>query len=184
MEEKALAIWNLMRAFDTLESLPRSGYAMRGVRPAESVAAHGFSTVLLAMLLADAEGGADVEKVLRMAVLHEAGETRLTDIPRTARRFFQPGEVDRAERGAAFEVLKDADGADRYRALFEEYQTCATREARLVRAADKLQMLCKVRIYEQGGAKNLDDFFENDQGMDLEPFPAARALYQLLRSMK
>ncbi len=181
--EKAESIFNLMKTMDTLEALPRTGYLLRGVRPCENVAAHCYGTALLAMLLADAETGVDSEKVLRMAILHEAGEAITGDIPRIANKFFPQGSVKSAEQKAAAEVLSDFEKSAPYLELVEEYIEGKTREAKLVRAADKLQMLCKVRFYEQAGSNNLDDFFKNDQGMDLADLPVAQALLSLLRNL-
>ena len=183
MIDKARAIYSVMQTMDVLEALPRTGYLLRGVRNAENVAAHSFQTAMLAMLLADAEGGVDKEKVLRMALLHEAGETLLTDLPLTAKKYLRSDQVDQAELAAAADALSFLDDPKPYLSLVEEYQQGRTTEAKLVRAADKLQMLCKVRFYEKAGATNLDEFFEKDQGMDLESLPVAKALLELLQSL-
>ena len=182
--EKARAIFAAMESMDTLESLPRSGFLLRRVRLVESVAAHCFGTAFLALLLADSEGGVDTEKVLRMAIVHETGEARMTDLPRPAKQLFSLEAIDRAERIASAQVLEGLERKEHYLALIDEYQKGQTREAKLVCVADKLQMLCKVRFYEKAGAANLEEFFENDQGMDLSPFPVAQALYLQLSTMK
>jgi 5'-deoxynucleotidase len=183
VSKQAESIFNAVAAMDVLEALPRSGYLIRGLRMPENVAAHSFATAFLAMLLADAEGEVDRAKVLEMALIHEAGETHTTDIPRTAKNHFPEGAIEDAERSAAKVVLGELPGSERYLALFSEYIEGESREAKLVRAADKLQMLCKVRFYEKAGTRGLDDFFENDQGMDLDPFPVARELLELLKGM-
>ena len=182
MNERARAILATMENLDVLENLPRSGYLLAGVRQAESVAAHVAATALLAMLLADAEGDVDVEMVLRMALLHETGEAILTDLPRPAGALFPDGVFDRAELNAAASVLQNLPQAQAHLDLIAQYQRGESREAKLVRAADKLQMLCKVRFYESRGQGNLEEFFTRDQGMDLEPFPVAQALLSLLRN--
>jgi len=180
---QAESIFKLMRSFDVLEALPRSGYLIRGIRVPENVAAHSFATALLAMLLAEAEQGVDELKTLKMALIHETGEILTTDIPRIAQAHLDHAALEAAEISIASEVFQDWATGDEYVALCREYAQCQTREARLVRAADKLQMLCKVRFYEKAGARNLDEFFQKDQGMKLDDFPVAQALFKLLKEM-
>jgi putative hydrolase of HD superfamily len=132
------------------------------------------------MMLADAQGDVDTEKVLRMAALHESSEALTGDIPRPARSFFPSGATETIELSAGQSLFEKMPDPDRYKRLLSEYIDCKSPEAQLVRAADKLQMLCKVRFYQKAGATNLHDFFENDQGMDLAPFPVAQALFDLL----
>lgn len=183
-QEKAQAIFHAMKAMDTLEMLPRTGYLIRGVSNPENVAAHSFGTTLLVMFLADAEKNVDSEKALRMAVLHETGESVIGDIPYIAKNNFPVDSIEKAEVSAARKILSNLVNKVEYISLFEEYIEGKTREAKLVRAADKLQMLCKVRFYQKAGAGNLEEFFENDQGMDLALFPVARALFKLLSEDK
>ena len=180
-EKTAAQILRVMKTMDTLEALPRSGYLLRGIRNPESVAAHSFGTALLAMLLADAEENIDAAKTLRMAVLHETGEARMTDIPLVAKRLFPEGALHQAESKAEAEILGELDDGNDYLALLDEFREQKTREARLVKAADKLQMLIKVRLYEQAGAGGLEEFFQLDQGMKLDGFPVAQALFSLLK---
>src|SRR5689334_1471914 len=70
-----------------LKRLDRTGWTLRGLpNGTESVAAHSFGVVVAAMLLADellAQGvSVDMEKVLRMALLHDWAEVRVGDMPR------------------------------------------------------------------------------------------------------
>ena len=72
-----------------LKRLDRTGWTLRGLpNGTESVASHSFGVSVTAMLLADkfaAHGIAvDLEKVLRIALLHDWAEVRVGDMPRTA----------------------------------------------------------------------------------------------------
>src|SRR2546426_10148380 len=76
-----------------LNRLERTGWTLRGLPSGtESVAAHSFGVSVTAMMLADeikARGvGVEVERVLRMALLHDWAEARVGDMPRTATRYF------------------------------------------------------------------------------------------------
>src|SRR3712207_6738697 len=88
-----------------LKRLERTGWTLRGLAPgAESVAAHTYGVAVAAMLLADelrARGVAlDVERVLRVALLHDWAEARVGDMPRTATEYFGAEARRRAERAA------------------------------------------------------------------------------------
>ncbi|MGL4648612.1 MAG: HD domain-containing protein, partial [Caldilineaceae bacterium] len=73
-------IATLLDAANDLKRLPRTGWLLAGVRPAESVADHSYATALLALALADsinrdpqAQGLSevlDVGRVLQIALLH------------------------------------------------------------------------------------------------------------------
>src|SRR3954464_15156480 len=65
-----------------LKRLDRTGWTLRGLpNGTESVAAHSFGVAVTAMLLGDLCTAAgvliDVEKLLRMALLHDWAETRV-----------------------------------------------------------------------------------------------------------
>ena len=83
----------LLTELNRLKAVPRIGWLLRGVRDVESVADHSYGVALIAMILADrakARGMAvDVERVLRMALLHDLTEARTGDLPHTVKRYFE-----------------------------------------------------------------------------------------------
>ena len=150
-----------------LKSLERTGWMLRGLWPsAESVAAHSYGVAVVSMLLADellARGVAvDVERLLRIALVHDWAEARVGDMPRTASEYFGAEARRRAER-AAFDDLVGACGerlAKIYSELHEDYERRASFEARLVKAADVIDLLLQTLAFERAGAKGLDEFWE------------------------
>jgi putative hydrolase of HD superfamily len=130
-----------------LKRLDRTGWVLRGfANGTESVAAHSFGVGVTAMLLADEltrQGASvDVEKILRLALLHDWAEARVGDMPRTATMYFGSEARKHAET-AAFRDLTaaiDNDGA-LYAQLYHEYEERSTLEARLVKAADVIDLL-------------------------------------------
>ncbi len=147
-----------------LKSVPRLGWLLRGVRDVESVAAHSFGVAFTAMLIGDLARGrgmaVDLERVLRMALLHDLTEARMGDLPRTIKPYFEPGALRRAAERAAGEMLPPLGplGAEWY-AIWMEYEERQTLEARLVKAADKLDLLLQAGEYEKGGAGDLGEFW-------------------------
>jgi len=178
-------VLELAMQLDRLESLPRMGWLMRGVRQPESVAAHVFGVACWAMLLADRLDGIDVLKVLRMALLHELGEIKLTDIPRIAESYLPAGAKDAAERRIAAELLAPlGEQGEAYLALFAEYQAGQSLEARLVRGADKLQMMGKTLCYEQDGYRRLAEFWRFPPNFADHEIPEVRTLFAELRARR
>ena len=149
-----------------LKAVPRLGWLLRGVRDVESVAAHSYGVACTAMLLADQvrAGGLeiDVERVLRMALLHDVTEARTGDLPSTVKRYFDARTLRAADSRAAADIFEGLpESGSRYESLWHEYEARETLEARIVKAADKLDLLLQAREYERGGARGFDEFREN-----------------------
>lgn len=156
-----------------LKRLDRTGWTLRGLpNGTESVAAHSFGVSVAAMFLVDelaARGIAvDSERVLRMALLHDWAETRTGDMPRTATDYFGVAARKHAETAAFSDVVKEIGIAALYRELFEDYEGRGTSEARLVKAADVIDLLVQALALERAGARGLDEFWEVVQDTDFQ----------------
>ena len=140
---------------------------MRGLAPgAESVAAHSYGVAFAAMLVADevrARGvEVDVERVLRIALLHDLAEARTGDMPRTMALYYGAEARRVAERAAFADMVQDLGeqrSAD-YGTLHEDYEARESLEARLVKAADIVDLLAQALVFERAGARELDEFWE------------------------
>jgi putative hydrolase of HD superfamily len=177
----------LLAAGSALKRLPRSGWLLAGVPQPESVADHSFATALLAYWIAEeinrdpaSQGLAaplDVGQVLAIALLHDLAESSLTDLPRRATVLL--GEA--AKHAAEEQVMAQLFAGDQTEAhpldLWREYAAAATAEARLVRDADKLEMVSQALVYEQAGQRNLDEFWEGHRWH----YPMSRQIYEALR---
>jgi putative hydrolase of HD superfamily len=149
-----------------LKNLGRTGWTLRGL-PAgtESVAAHSFGVTVTAMMLSDELAArdtvVDMERLLRMALLHDWSEARIGDLPKTATEYFGADTRKRAELVAFDDIVSSFDaGKTPYRQLYEDYEQRATLEARLVKAADAIDLLVQVLALERAGARGLDEFWE------------------------
>ena len=156
-----------------LKRLDRTGWVLRGLAPgAESVAAHSYGVAFTAMLLADevrARGvKVDVERVLRIALLHDLAEARTGDMPRTMALYYGAEARRAAERAAFDDMVRDLGarrGAD-YGALHDDYERRESLEARLVKAADIVDLLAQALVFERGGARGLGEFWEGARERD------------------
>jgi putative hydrolase of HD superfamily len=147
-----------------LKRLDRTGWTLRGLpNGTESVASHSFGVSVTAMLLADkliAQGVVvDVEKVLRIALLHDWAEVRVGDMPRTATLYFGADARKQAETAAFTDIVSELSQG-LYAKLYNDYERRESLEARLVKAADVLDLLIQVLALERAGARGLDEFWE------------------------
>jgi putative hydrolase of HD superfamily len=150
-----------------LKSLERTGWMLRGLSPGmESVAAHSYGVAVAAMMLADeaqARGlSVDIERLLRVALMHDWAEARLGDMPRTGSIYFSAGDRKRAERAAFDDIVRGlgASFETKYSELHEDYEQRGSLEARLVKAADIIDLLVQVLAFERAGVRGLDEFWE------------------------
>ena len=155
---------------DRLASLPRTGWLLRGVTDPESIAEHTLGVAFVASMIVDdlrARGTTvDGEKVLRMALVHDAAEAFTGDIPMPAKTPELKAALGRAEEELLAGVL-----TEHQLALWRESEAGATLEARVIKAADKVQMTIKALTYVQQGRGQLDEFFhgpKNRKHMDLD----------------
>jgi len=151
-----------------LKAIPRTGWLLRGVRDVESVADHSFGVAFIAMLLADlAEARGmelNIEKVLRMALLHDLTEARTGDLPATIKRYFDPSTLHAGDERIANEMFGGLGAiGEEYLLLWGEYEERISLESRIVKAADKLDLLLQAREYEKGGARSLHEFWANSE---------------------
>jgi putative hydrolase of HD superfamily len=173
-----------------LKRLERTGWMLRGLPSGtESVASHSFGVAVTAMMLADevkARGlEVDCERVLRMALLHDWAETRVGDMPRTATNYFG-AEVRKSAETKAFADILSALGSfeSEYKTLYQDYEQRNSLEARLVKAADVIDLLVQAYALERSGAKGLDEFWEVASEAEFQlPTVAQEVLREVLESL-
>lgn len=166
----------------TLDSIPRAGYVLRGVAEPESVTEHSWHVLFLVWSLGARCEGVDVGRAMEIALLHDLAELRIGDLPRTSSHYFPAGAKRAAEAAAMADVVAPLPA--RARDLFEEYQRGETPEARLVKACDKLQLMIKVAVYERWGTGALAEFWDNPENFPDGGFPAVRELFEELRTRR
>ncbi len=168
----------------SLDALPRTGWVLRGVQPAESVAGHLLGVAYVALALAPrVDSPLDLGRILAMAVLHDAAEARSGDIPGPAGSLLAPGQKRALESSLADDLLIPLSGAARE--AFEEYQAQESREARFIKACDRLQLGVRLVGYERAGWRGLDEFWDGlDPRLFAEFAPCQELCTALLRSRR
>ncbi|MBI2196398.1 HD family hydrolase [Candidatus Daviesbacteria bacterium] len=143
----------ILKVFLTLQwakELPRQGFIALGFKrnEADSVAAHSFVTALLAYFLAKQlqKDGAkiDPEKVLKMGLFHDVGETIVGDVG-TFVKGMAGGVFKNIEEEGVKALVEGLDSKEEIIKLVEEYNSRQSLEARVVKAADNLDALAQAK---------------------------------------
>jgi putative hydrolase of HD superfamily len=173
-----------------LKRLERTGWTLRGLpNGTESVASHSFGVGVTAMMLADeikVRGlEVDSERVLRMALLHDWAETRVGDMPRTATNYFGAEARKMAETLAFADIVSGVGQCEaEYKALYQDYEQRSSLEARLVKAADVIDLLIQAYALELSGARGLDEFWQVADDADFNlPAIAQEVVREILESL-
>lgn len=179
----ARSMIELLLKCNELKSVPRMGWRVRGIRDGESVAEHTFAVALTAIFLADRFGlDVDREKTLTMALIHDLPEHMLGDIHAPATKLLGEDVKEAAELRVMRELFSETVGGERYVSLWKEFADRSSPEARLVRAADKLEMFTQAYLYEQEGNRLLEKFWDyDDNTRDFESEEVREVYGELVR---
>ena len=155
-------IINLIQEVERLKFIPRLGWTYYGIKFPESVAEHSFLVVFLSLivglLLLKRGENVDLKKILIMAIIHELGEARIGDIHLVAKKYLGFDNVNNAEKKVVFDLLNGLN-LEELKEIYEEFMEGKSREAIIVRACDKLELLIQAKIYK------LEEFFKNDENL-------------------
>ena len=132
---KPTELLEILRIAEKLKCNTRHCYTSSG--RLESVAEHSWRIALMAMLITPEFPEADMNRVIRMCLIHDLGEAFTGDIPA-----FDKTQADVEKEDAAFfnwiRTLPEGT-REEFAALLEEMNALQTREARIYKALDKLE---------------------------------------------
>ena len=127
----------------------------------ESIAEHIYGTCILALSIdSEFKTHLDIDKVIKMLVLHELGEVVIGDI--TPFDNITPEEKQQREHAAIKEVLGDLVKKEEYFALLLEFDERKTKEAIFAYHCDKLDADIQAKVYQDMGCHNPLDNQENN----------------------
>ena len=102
-----------------LKNLPRAGWLLLGIPQPESVAEHSFRVGMVGMTLA-AIAGADIGHTAALALLHDAHETRIGDVPSVGRAYITTAKPEAVTAHQTAGMPDDVGKA--FQALTAEYE--------------------------------------------------------------
>ena len=126
-----------------LKEVTRAGWVRAGVEQPESVAAHSWGVAWLVLVLSPEKINRD--RAVSIAVLHDLAEVHAGDI--TPHDGISHGEKKHREAQAIDELFKKRPELSDLHALWQEYVTGESPEARFVKACDKLDMALQAKRY-------------------------------------
>ncbi|MEG1633812.1 MAG: HD domain-containing protein [Oscillospiraceae bacterium] len=131
---KPCELLEFLHVIERMKSNTRHSWTAEGRH--ESVAEHSYRLLVMAFLLRDELPDIDMERVLKLCLVHDWGEALTGDIP----SFFKTGDDERREDEAVTALLRTLPEREgELSALFAELNAKETRESRLCRALDMLE---------------------------------------------
>ncbi len=126
---------DILHVAERLKDTPRHCTTSR--RRRESVAEHSWRVSLMAFLLRSEFPQADMDKVIRMCLIHDLGECFTGDIP-TFLKTAKDNEIEESLLGRWIGSLPEGPAGE-MQALLAEMEAQQTLEARIYKALDKLE---------------------------------------------
>lgn len=147
-----------------LKKIERTGWVTwANVQNPESVAEHIFRTAVLGLIVADVKK-LNVEKVVRMCLIHDLPEAIIGDWDPIAKKKLGVERWKAKEKDAVNRLtsLLSKGVKEKYLAAWEEFEGLKTKEAKIVKQLDRLEMIIQAAEYLEEGYKeeDLKEFFD------------------------
>ncbi len=126
---------DILQISERLKDTTRHCYTSKGRH--ESVAEHSWMATLMAFFLRDEFPEADMDKVIRMCIIHDLGEAFTGDIP----AFDKNADHEKAEEEMLHTWVSSLSEpyASEMSALYQEMKELQTTEAKIYKAIDGLE---------------------------------------------
>ena len=128
----------------------------------ESVADHSFAVALLALYEGERRGY-DVERILKLALIHDLEEAIIGDLTPQDKARRGLSRVQRDQEAAIRKLLSKlpANSRQSYLKLWTDLRRNQSKEARLVHQLDKVELAFQANKYgKRVGQKKMRDFYE------------------------
>ena len=165
-----------------LKKIERTGWVTwSNVQNPESVAEHIFRTAVLGLIVADMKK-LNAEKVVRMCLLHDLPEAIIGDWDPIVKKKLGMEKWKAKEKEALTKLLSMLPEKIRgkYLEAWEEFEGMKTKEAKIVKQLDRLEMIIQALEYLEEGYKedDLKEFF--DWHVDEFKDPELKKLFDLI----
>ncbi len=154
---------DLLYEIGILKRVKRSGWWIAGVKDPETVAEHSFRATIIGYMLAMLEG-IDSNKVVKMCLLHDIEESRLTDINKITSEYIDKKQM---KQEAIYDQVSGLPSPikEEFLNLVEEFTEQKTSEAQLARDADLLECAIQAKEYIESGHESARDWIVNIRGL-------------------
>ncbi|KAF6202938.1 hypothetical protein GE061_003345 [Apolygus lucorum] len=159
-----------LKLVGNLKHLPRTGWVMRGVKDPETVASHMYRMAMMSYAIHPSETNMDMNKVLKMALVHDLAESLVGDITPydgVSRKRKRQMETDAMVKIAKLLGRNKTEVVT----LFKEYENQKSAEARFVKQLDSLDMRLQAFEYEkkEGVPGKYQEFIDSTEGKFTHP---------------
>ena len=149
----------LLYELGCLRFIPRGWSQFLGSNFA-NLAEHHFRVIWLALLLAKMEKRGNPYKIMKMALVHDLGESRTGDVHYISRQY-----TKRDELKAVRDILKNTSLEKEFLDAWHEYETRKTIEARIVKDADWLDVDLEIMEQKAAGRLHMEAWNQNRKVM-------------------
>lgn len=132
-------IANFLYEVGILSKTPRSGFYFIGTGE-QSVAEHINRVVFIGYALASLEKDIDMLKVLKMCLLHDLAESRVSDLNYVHQKY-----VKKEEERAVEDLVKTLSFGEDMHETIKEYEERKTKEAILAKDADNIEWIISLK---------------------------------------
>jgi putative hydrolases of HD superfamily len=167
-------IISFVKELGRLKDITRTAWTKEGRK--ESVAEHSWRLTMFAYALEDYFPDLDFNKVLRMCLIHDLGEAYEGDISATIA--VNSEDKLKTEQEALLKLVEPLSEGIQNKLinLWREYNKCETKEAKLVKAIDKIETIIQ---HNQGA--NPPDF---DYGFNLDYGKQYAQFHPIIKSIR
>ena len=120
-----------------------------------NLAEHHLRVIWISLILAKMEGAKDIEKIMKMALVHDLDESRSVDVDYVSRQF-----AERKSEKAISETLKGSS-LEEFIEVWKEYSAKESIEAKIVKDADILDVDIELQEFEAMGSRIKKDWKEH-----------------------
>jgi len=154
---------NFFKTVGKSKRLLRTGWVREKVKNPESIAEHSFRVGVLAMVLAD-RLGVNKEKLIKMSLIHDLGETFTGDIVWTRGELVDikiRENKEKEELKGLVRLFSDIEDGEEFVDIFEEMIQSSTKDAKIFWQIDKLETVLQAFEYEEEQGIIIEEFFLN-----------------------
>lgn len=149
------SIVDFMFEVGILAKTPRSGFHFLGSGD-QSVAEHINRVSFIGFTLGMMSPGVDVGKILKMCLLHDLHESRISDLNYVHQKY-----TERLEKKALEDLAGTLPFGNQVVELVEEYEKRESIESRLAKDADRIEWLISLKEQFDIGNSKASDWMEN-----------------------
>ena len=130
-----------------IRNMPR-GWVQHVGQDVASITEHSFRVVWIALAIARKEGVGDENKIIKMALVHDIAESRVSDLS-----YIQKVYVKADEEKAAKDMFEKTSFEDFQSDILKEYEKRESIEAKIVKDADNLDIDLELKEIEERGSR-------------------------------